>query len=142
MTLTTGSNVDALRNFFDLLYDGRPDEAIDRYGHPDFEFVVSSADNPALTRQIPWAGFTHKGRQGFLNLTGMLFGEFEPLAFERRRFTQAGDRVFVEGHFSFRHRTTGKMADSDWLARFEMRDGKIASGQFYENTAAVADART
>jgi len=49
--------------------------------------------------------------------------------------------VFVEGSFRFRHRQTGRIAESDWLARFDMRDGRIAGGQFYENTYAVAAAR-
>ncbi|MDY6940456.1 MAG: hypothetical protein SWY16_22715 [Cyanobacteriota bacterium] len=53
----------------------------------------------------------------------------------------AGDRVFVEGHFTFRHRTTGKIADSDFLAAFRMENGRISGGQFYENTAGVAAAR-
>ncbi|TCU38632.1 hypothetical protein EV129_104236 [Rhizobium azibense] len=55
--------------------------------------------------------------------------------------TDAGNQVFVEGHFRLQHRETARIADSDFLARFEMRDGRIASGQIYENTAAVAEAR-
>jgi ketosteroid isomerase-like protein len=55
--------------------------------------------------------------------------------------TGAGTQVFVEGHFRLRHRETAKIADSDFLARFEMRDGKIVCRQMYENTAAVAGAR-
>lgn len=39
------------------------------------------------------------------------------------------------------HREIAKIADSDFLARFEMRDEKVVRGQFYENTAAAAAAR-
>ena len=80
-------------------------------------------------------------REGYVGLTAMLFSEFEALSFEARRYVDAGEVVFVEGHFNFRHRRTGRIADSDWLARFDLRDGRIAGGQFYENTHAVAAAR-
>ena len=74
-------------------------------------------------------------------MTTLLFSEFEALEFEPKRYSDAGECVFVEGHFTFRHRQTGKIADSYWIARFDMRDGLIAGGQFYENTAGVALAR-
>ncbi len=70
-----------------------------------------------------------------------LFREFEPLAFDAKRYTDAIFAVFVEGHFTFRHRETQGTAESDWVARFDMADGRLAAGQFYENTYAVAAAR-
>jgi ketosteroid isomerase-like protein len=109
--------------------------------HPDFRFVVSCACNDDLRAAIPWAGHEHKGREGYQRLTTLLFSEYELLTFETKRFTEPGSQVFVEGHFRLRHRETAKIADSDFLARLEMRDGKIVCGQMYENTAAVADAR-
>ncbi|TIV08771.1 MAG: ketosteroid isomerase, partial [Mesorhizobium sp.] len=56
-------------------------------------------------------------------------------------FTDAGNQVFVEGHFRLRHRETAKIAESDFLVRLEMRNGRIVMGQMYENTAAIAEAR-
>ena len=134
-------NIKTVQNFFEAQYAGDFDRAFRDYAHPDFHWVVSSADNDALRCKIPWAGHTLKGREGYARLTSLLFSEFENLGFEQHRYTDANDRVFVEGHFCFRHRETGKIADSDWLALFEMKDGRISGGQFYENTAAVADAR-
>jgi ketosteroid isomerase-like protein len=95
-----------------------------------------------LRAAIPWAGHVHAGQAGYAELTRQLFSEFEPLVFEATSYSEAGDKVFVEGHFRFRHRASGKIADSDWLARFDMRDGVIGGGQFYENTYAVARARS
>ncbi len=80
-------------------------------------------------------------KKAIFRLTTLLFSEFEALEFEPRRYNDAGDCVFVEGHFTFRHRQTGKIADSDWVARFDMQDDRIVGGQFYENTASVAEAR-
>ncbi len=51
------------------------------------------------------------------------------------------DKIFVEGYFKFKHRTTGKIALSDFIMRFDMKNSKIIGGQMYENTHAVATNR-
>lgn len=139
--MTDSPNIQTVKHFFAAQYAGDFDTAFRDYAAPDFGWIVGSADNEALKNAIPWAGYTHHGKEGYLSLTAMLFAEFEPLEFEQRHYTDAGDRVFVEGHFVFRHRETGLLADSDWIARFDMQDGRIRGGQFYENTADVARAR-
>lgn len=135
------NNAEVVRSFFSATYAGDFDKAFRDHARPEFTWIVGSADNGELRQAIPWAGQTHVGQEGYLQLTNFLFSEFEPLTFEARRYTEAGSAVFVEGHFTFRHRETGKVADSDWIARFDMKDGRIAGGQFYENTAAIAAAR-
>ena len=135
------NNIDTVKGFFAAQYAGDFDKAFQQYALPNFQWIVASADNDSLREAIPWAGYTHRGKEGYVRLVTLLFSEFEPLIFEQQRYTDAGDRVFVEGHFQFRHRETGKLADSDWVARFDMQDGRILGGQFYENTAAVAAAR-
>lgn len=139
--MTDTANIITARKFFEAQYSGDLETAFREYVQPDFKFVVSSCNNEALRAVIPWAGYEHNGRAGYEHLTNLLFSEYEPLEFDTHRFSDTGDQVFVEGHFLFRHRETAKLADSDFIARFEMREGKIAGGQFYENTAAVADAR-
>jgi uncharacterized protein len=135
------SNAETVRLFFEAVYAGNHDRAFSDYAHEGYRFIVGSADNPDLQSAIPWAGRVHVGQSGYAALTRQLFSEFEPLSFETKSHSEAGDKVFVEGHFRFRHRDTGNIADSDWLARFDIRDGRIAGGQFYENTYAVAKAR-
>lgn len=134
-------NIQTARRFFEAQYVGDFETAFRDYVQPEFRFVVSSAENDELRANILWAGFEHVGRQGYETLMSLLFSEFEPLEFETQRFSDTGEQVFVEGHFTFRHRETGKIAKSDFISRFEMRDGKIAGGQFYENTLGVAAAR-
>jgi uncharacterized protein len=90
---------------------------------------------------IPWAGRSLTGLSGYKELTGMLFGEFESLVFDTQEFFDVGSDVFIVGTFKFKHRKTGKIADSDFVGRFRMKDGRIVGGQFYENTYAVATAR-
>jgi uncharacterized protein len=135
------ANIEAAKRFYELVYTGNYDQAFADHAHPDFRFVVGSSDNPELKAVIPWTGYTHLGREGYVALTNMMFSEFEALNFEPRHYSDAGDRVYIEGNFRFRHRTTGKIAVSDWLVRLDMKDGRIAGGQFYENTYAVAAAR-
>lgn len=135
------SNAKKVQEFFRLQYEGNYAEGFKLYGHDAFRFVTGSDDNPELRHAIPWAGYPHIGRDGYEDLYQKLFGEFDVEEFAPRSFAEAGDKVYVEGHFRFRHKQTGKIADSDWCARFDMKDGLIAGGQFFENTFGVADAR-
>jgi uncharacterized protein len=137
----TPPNAEIVKSFFAATYAGDFERAFRDCAHPDFAWIVGSATNDDLRRAIPWAGHALTGREGYLSMTNTLFSEFESVRFEARRYIDAGDSVFVEGHFTFRHRETGRLADSDWLARFDMKNGRIAGGQFYENTYAVAAAR-
>ena len=134
-------NIAAVKGFFAAQYAGDYDGAFARHANAEFSWAVGMSDNPPLTAAIPWAGRRLPGKEGYMTLTGALFGEFEVLAFEARRFRDVGDAVYAEGYFNFRHRGTGKTAEADFCARFDMRDGRISGGQFYENTYAVAAAR-
>lgn len=135
-------NISTVKGFLEAQYAGDFDKAFGEFAHPDFRWVVSTANNDQLRNSIPWAGYQHDGKEGYITLTNLLFSEFEALEFTPSKFTDAGSTVFVEGQFVFRHRETLKLAVSDFISRFDMRDGRIAGGQFYENTAAVAEART
>lgn len=139
--VTPSTHIQTVQKFFEAQYSGAFDHDFQAYAQPNFQWVVGSSNNEALRAAIPWAGYTHQGKEGYVRLVTLLFSEFEALEFEPGRYTAAGDRVFVEGHFTFRHRKTGKIADSDWVARFDMEAGRIAGGQFYENTTSVAAAR-
>ena len=94
-----------------------------------------------MTDAIPWAGTYHYGLEGYKRLYDQLFNEFDVNSFEIYLLAETKEKVYVEGHFRFQHKTTGKLADSDWCVRFNFKDTKITGGQFYENTYAVAVAR-
>lgn len=134
-------NTESVKNFFEAQYSGQYDKAFTQYANPEFTWAVGMSNNPELTAAIPWAGRRLPGAEGYKTLTGELFDEFESLVFEAKRYIDVDDVVFAEGYFKFRHRKTGKIAEADWAARFDMRDGRISGGQFYENTYAVAAAR-
>ena len=138
---TDTKNIKAVKGFLTAQYKGDFDTAFGEYAQPDFNWIVSTSANDDLRTAIPWAGYEHKGRAGYERLTTLLFSEFESLEFTPSKFTDTGDSVYVEGRFVFRHRETTRIAVSDFIARFDMRDGRITGGQFYENTAGVAAAR-
>ena len=140
MPQTTTNNESIARAFYDHVYAGEVDAVLAMLSD-DFTWLVG-VESDDLTAAIPWAGRILRGRDGFAELNTTLFGEFEVLEFEAREFHPAGDHVFVEGHFRFRHKTTGKTAASDWLARFDITGGQIQGGHFFENTYAVAAARS
>ena len=135
-------NIETVKGFLGLQYQGKIEEAFATYASQDFSWVVGSGTNQALTKAIPWAGYSHNGLGGYKNLVSLLFGEYDAEVFEVHQYHDVNDQVFAVGHFKFKHKETGKIADSDFVGRFEMKNGKIAGGQFYENTYAVAAGRT
>ena len=135
------SNISTVKGFLDLQYQGKIDEAFDTYANKNFSWIVGSGGNEALCKAIPWAGYRHNGLDGYKNLVSLLFGEYEAEVFEVHQYHDVDDQVFAVGHFKFKHKETGKVADSDFIGRFDMKNGKIAGGQFYENTFAVASGR-
>jgi pimeloyl-ACP methyl ester carboxylesterase/ketosteroid isomerase-like protein len=141
--LTDGSpvpSVSIVERFYDCVYAGDLDGAAALLDE-DFTWLVGT-ESVELTAAVPWAGRVLRGRSGFLELVTTLFDEFESLEFRAQEFYPVGDAVFVQGHFAFRHNVTGRNAVSDWFARFEVGGGRIKGGQFFENTYAVAAART
>jgi uncharacterized protein len=68
-TVPNRSNIETAKQFFAAVYAGEYDRAFAEYAHPDYKFVVGSADNPALEAAIPWAGHTHRGKEGHMQLT-------------------------------------------------------------------------
>ena len=135
------NNIAAVKGFLAAQYAGDFDTAFGDFAHADFTWIVGAANSETLRAAIPWAGYEHHGKEGYITLTTLLFSEFEALDFATRTFTDTGEAVYVEGRFVFRHRETAKIAESDFMARFDMRDHRVSGGQFYEDTAAVASAR-
>lgn len=134
-------NKEIVKSFFGLMHQGEFEKAFNNYAATDLEWIVAMANSPDLTAAIPWDGVVHKGFVGFKKLNESLFGEFEGLAFQLEDSFAEGDTVVGFGHLRFKHKETQKVAESDFAIRITMRDGRIARGQFFENTFAIANAR-
>jgi ketosteroid isomerase-like protein len=90
---------------------------------------------------IPFAG-TFRGREGieeFYSLVGETL-EFEQ--FEPREFVAQGDMVVVVGYERSVVKQTGRRFEQEWAHVYTLRDDKIATGRFFENTAAEVEAFT
>ena len=140
-TITKLSGKEVVQNFLTLQYEGKVEEAFRNYADPGFKWVVSTNNNPELTKAIPWAGYEHYGLEGYKNLNALLFGEYEPIEFNTDEFYEVANKVFMMGNFKFKHRVTEKLAETDFIGVFNILDSRITGGQFYENTYAVAEAR-
>ena len=85
----------------------------------DWRLNGSRSDHPLLGS---WQG--QKGVQAFFDGLAQVqdFSEFSP-----REFFDAGDRVFVLGHYAATMRKTGRKAACDWLHMFTLRGGKVVA---------------
>jgi uncharacterized protein len=128
-----------VRAFYDHIYAGDIDAALTLIDG-EFTWLVGTLSDE-LTAAIPWAGRILRGPEGFRELVEQLFGEFENIEFAARSYAASGEYVFVLGFFTFQHKQTGKKVTTDWMARFQVVDGFIRGGQFFENTYGVAAAR-
>lgn len=94
---------------------------------------------PGAPDVLPFAGLRRGHAQviEFFKIVGETI-EFEQ--FETREFIAQGDKVIVLGRSLDRMKPTGRVAENEWAAAFILREGKIASYQIYEDTAALVAA--
>ena len=88
---------------------------------------------------IPWAG-THHGHEGVTEFFSLLGETLEFEQFEPRRYVAQGDTVVVLGHERSLVKPTGRGFEQEWAHVYTLRDGKIATGLFIEDTAAQVEA--
>lgn len=129
------TNVDVVRQNVDVVQ--RTYEAVGRGDIPAVLDLLT--DDVEWTLQgpsvIPFAG-TRRGREGveeFFSLVGetLEFQQFEP-----REFVAQGDTVVVVGYERNLIKPTGRTFEQEWAHVYTLRDGKIAKGRFFEDTAA------
>ena len=87
---------------------------------------------------IPFAG-TFRGREGIEEFFSLLDETIEFEQFEPRKFIGQGDTV-VQGYERDVVKQTGRGFEEEWAHIYTLRDGKIATGLFFEDTAAYVDA--
>jgi uncharacterized protein len=84
---------------------------------------------------IPFAGTRH-GHQGVAEYFSLLDENLEFEQFEPREFVAQGDTVVVVGFERGVSKATGHTIEQEWAHVYTLRDGKIAKGRFFEDTAA------
>jgi ketosteroid isomerase-like protein len=88
---------------------------------------------------IPFAG-TFRGREGIVEFYSLVGETLEFEQFEPREFVAQGDMVVVVGYERSVVKQTGRRFEQEWAHVYTLRDDKIATGRFFENTAAEVEA--
>src|SRR4051794_27439494 len=88
---------------------------------------------------IPWAGTRH-GHEGVAEFFSLLGETLEFEQFEPREFVGQGDTVVVLGYERDLVKPTGRTFEQEWAHVYTLRNGKIAKGRFFEDTAAQVEA--
>ncbi len=84
---------------------------------------------------IPFAG-VHRGHEGIAKFFSLVGEALEFEQFEPREFVAQGDTVVVLGYERSLAKATGRPLEQEWVHVYTLRDGKIATGRFFEDTAA------
>ena len=119
-------------------------QAYESFGRGDIPAVLDLlTDDVEWTLQgpsiIPWAG-TFRRREGIAEFFSLLGETLEFEQFEPRKFVGQGDTVVVLGHERSVVKQTGRRYEQEWAHVYNLRDGKIATGRLFENTAAQVEA--
>ena len=119
-------------------------QAYEAFGRGDIPAVLDLlTDDVEWTLQgpsiIPWTG-TFRRREGIAEFFSLLGETLEFEQFEPRKFVGQGDTVVVLGHERSVVKQTGRRYEQEWAHVYNLRDGKIATGRFFENTAAQVEA--
>jgi ketosteroid isomerase-like protein len=124
--------------------------AVDKYFHPNVEYVVNgawSADPagavPPISQDchsaLPWLG-VHRRREGVKAFLTHMRRNLEVTAFGPREVISEGSRAAAFSWFRLHALPTGRTVDISYSVFFELRNGLIVKYHFLENTFDVATA--
>jgi len=122
------TNVDVVQRNYEAVGRGDIPAVLDLLTD-DVEWTLQS---PSV---IPFAG-TRRGREGVAEFFSLLGENLEFQQFEPREFVAKGDTVVVLGYERSLIKPTGRTIEHEWAHVYTLRDGKIAKGRFFEDTAA------
>lgn len=134
---TTAASRAVVQGFFDGFMRGDM-QAVFAALADDIEYTVNTRDT--VTREaIPWSTTFH-GASEVQAFFGRLMQNFDVLGFTVDRLLADADEVAAFGHFKYLAKPTGATCETDWCARFTIREGRIARYQFFEDSYAIARA--
>ena len=124
--------------------------AVDKYFHPDVEYMVNGTQVPDpagvlppisgdCRSALPWLGL-HRGREAVKGFLAHMHRNLEVTAFGPREVISEENRAAAFGWFRLRALPTGRTVDISYSIFFELRGGLIVRYHFLENTFDVAGA--
>ena len=87
----------------------------------------------------PTAG-VWRGANGVTEFFSLVAQTQDALEFSPREFYAAEDRVFVLGHYKWKLKKNGKIAEADFVHIFTVKDGKVSAFAEFTDTATFAEA--
>jgi ketosteroid isomerase-like protein len=114
---------------YQMFQNGDIPRLLERY-HDDALWIEPDAEH------VPFAG-KHTGKAEIARFFQTLDQSVQALRFEPKDFIAEGDKVIVSGEATWLVRNTGRSFESPWVHIFTLRDGKVASFQSYQDTAAA-----
>jgi uncharacterized protein len=115
-------------------------QAYEAFGRGDIPGVLDHLTDDVVwalqgPTTIPFAG-VHRGREGIAEFFSLVGEALEYEQFEPREFVAQGDTVVVLGYERSLVKPTGRMFEQEWVHVYTLRDGRIATGRFFGDTAA------
>ena len=130
--MSDSTTVDVIRRFYGAFGRGDIPAAPDLLAD-DVEWIFRA---PSV---VPFAG-SRRGREGVAELFSLVGETLGFQQFEPREFVAQGDTVVVVGFERSVGKATGHTIEQEWAHVYTLRDGKIAKGRFFEDTAAYVAA--
>jgi ketosteroid isomerase-like protein len=147
MDLPLGSAASLVAEYLDAV--ARKDHsAVDRFFHPDVEYMVNGCpardrtnDLPPISDEcrdaLPWLGI-YRGKEALREFLAHMHRNLDVVAYGPRLVLSEGNRAAAFGWFRLHSLATGRSADIGYSILLELRDGLIAKYHFLENTFDVA----
>jgi ketosteroid isomerase-like protein len=127
---TTATNTEVIEGIYEAFKRG------------DIPHILSQIAPGATWRQsetLPWGG-NYRGPEGAAEFFQKLDASMEPVAFETHENIANGDEVYSFGSYTGRSRKTGRTGSAEWMFRWRLQGGKVASWESYIDTAALTAA--
>lgn len=111
------------------------------FGKGDFEGILNAFD-PSVEIIAVRNGMVHSpspfgkysGTDGLQSFLSNLGTTFDTKAFEVANIVGEGETAFANGTFSHLVKSTNKMYESEWALMCEVKNGKITTYKFYEDS--------
>ena len=143
------TNAEIVASYLDAVLH-RDASAIDRFFHPEIEYIVNGAPirdaagrlppiSPELGNALPWLGL-HRGLTQVHSFFDCLHRNLDVKAYGPREVISEGARAAAFGWFRLHARPTGRIIDIPYSIFFELKDGLIIKYHFLESTFDVASA--
>ncbi|WP_433556080.1 nuclear transport factor 2 family protein [Pseudonocardia xinjiangensis] len=118
-----------VQHYLDIFFKGDVDKTLECLADDVIWKVQGAPDVPTIGLR--------RGKQEVREWMELFPQNFQPVEFNIERTFESGDQVVLVGHFKHRILSTGREFASDFSAICTVRDGKVSSYNFLEDSYAL-----